>query len=68
MKENKFRILFILIVLVIIGFAIFKIYGKNTQKISENELHYEKVTMITSLRLGIAEYDSINPLISKIKR
>ena len=51
MKENKFRILFILIVLVIIGFAIFKIYGKNTQKISENELHYEKVTMITSLRL-----------------
>lgn len=67
MKENKFRILFILIVLVIIGFAIFKIYGKNTQKISENELHYEKVTMITSLRLGIAEYDSINPLISKNK-
>ena len=42
MKENKLRILFILIVLVIIGFAIFKIYGKNTQKISENELHYEK--------------------------
>ena len=38
MKENKFRILFILIVLVIIGFAIFKIYGRNTQKISENEL------------------------------
>lgn len=67
MKENKFRILFILIVLVIIGFAIFKIYGKNTQEISENELHYEKVTMITSLRLGIAEYDSINPLISKNK-
>ena len=28
MKENKLRILFILIVLVIIGFAIFKIYGK----------------------------------------
>ena len=67
MKENKFRILFILIVLVIIGFAIFKIYGRNTQKISENELRYEKVTMITSLRLGIAEYDSINPLISKNK-
>ena len=62
MKENKFRILFILIVLVIIGFAIFKIYGRNTQKISENELRYEKVTMITSLRLGIAEYDSINHL------
>ena len=57
MKENKFRSLCILIVLVIIGFAIFKIYGKNTQEISENELHYEKVTMITSLRLGIAEYD-----------
>ena len=67
MKENKFRILFILVVLVIIVFAIFKICGKNTPKILENELHYEREIVLTSLRLGIAEFDSINPLISKNK-
>ncbi len=67
MKENKFRILFILIVLVIIGFAILKFMERIHKKYQKNELHYEKVTMITSLRLGIAEYDSINPLISKNK-
>ncbi len=65
MKKKFIKYIFIIIVLGIIGFSIFKIYGSKETKVPEENLHYEKVTMITSLRLGIAEYDSINPLISK---
>lgn len=62
--KNKFKYIFIIIVFLILVLAIFKTFNKQENNIENSELKYEKTKMITSLRLGIAKYDSINPIIT----
>lgn len=68
MKSNFFKYIFIIFVVVIVIFAIYMIYFKKEDKqnnIEENVV--EETTEIKDLRLGISNYDTINPLISNNK-
>lgn len=68
MKSNFFKYIFIIFVIGIMIFAFFKI--KNDEK-EKNETEAETTTKteekITEIRLGIAEFDTINPILSKNK-
>lgn len=69
MKTGFFKYIFILFVVGIIIFAIYMVYIKNDKQ--ENEIKQteiiEKVQEIKDLRLGISNFDTINPLISNNK-
>ena len=61
------RILFILFVIGLIGFAIYMVYNNqnaNTQEI-EAKTNEVKPQIINELRLGIAEFDTMNPILSQ---
>lgn len=68
MKSNIFKYIFIIFVVCILIFAIVKIKNdeeKNkSQPFEELEINEEE---ITELKLGIASFDSINPILSKNK-
>ena len=68
MKTNFFKYIFILFAVGIIIFAIYKIYFKEENSKNEvvNEVEQE-VTQIKDLRLGISNFDTINPLLSNNK-
>lgn len=67
MKLNSFKYIFILFAVVILIFAIVKI--KNDEQNSELQIYVPEETMqiITELNLGVASFDSINPILSKNK-
>ena len=67
MKSNFFKYIFIIFVVGILIFAIVKIKTDEEQKqngVQETRKQEEK---ITELHLGIAEFDTINPLLTKNK-
>lgn len=65
MKSNFFKYIFILFVIGIVIFAIFKIRSDEEEKKQEQGQITNKTTeKITEIRLGIAEFDSINPILS----
>lgn len=65
MKSNFFKYIFILFVIGILIFAIFKIRSDEEEKKQEQGQITDKTTeKITEIRLGIAEFDSINPILS----
>lgn len=66
MKANVIKYIFILFVIAIIGFAIYKINDKEQEsgEAQTNTVEGEK-QVITNLRLGVSNFDNINPLITK---
>ena len=68
MKSNIIKYIFIAFV---IGILIFAVYFLNKNKNEENEnshnnnVQYETTQMITNIRLGISDFDNINPIISQ---
>ena len=65
MKTNTMKYIFFTIVIIMIGLAIYFLYidGKeNVYAIENNEL---EIDMIRELNIGISEYDTINPILSK---
>ena len=68
MKSNFFKYIFILFVVGIIIFDIYSIYFKE-DKIQNDviETNKEEVVEIKELRLGISNFDTINPLLSSNK-
>ena len=65
MKNNIFKYLFIIIFVGLIIFGIYTLYGKQNETTSKeviNEEQEEKI--ITNIRLGIANFDTINPILS----
>ena len=68
MKSNYFKYIFIIFAIVIMIFAIVKI-KKDEQK-KEAQIYEPKEEIeeeITEIKLGVAEFDSINPILSKNK-
>lgn len=64
MKEKTFRYIFFVIVIFLIGLAIYLLYkdGKNEiDNIQNNEL---EINMVRELNIGISGYDTINPILS----
>lgn len=68
MKSNFFKYIFILFVIGIIIFAIYRLYFKNKdEQVEVVQKVQEEVVQIKDLRLGISNYDTINPLLSNNK-
>ena len=68
MKSNFFKYVFIIFVVIIVIFAIYMIYFNNQKKqnnVEENIV--EEVTQIKDIRLGISNFDTINPIATKNK-
>ncbi len=69
MKSNIIKYIFILFVICIIGFATYKIYYKEETtegNVQSNVIETDN-QVITNMRIGIAKFDNINPIISQNK-
>lgn len=68
MKSNLFKYIFIIFVIGIVVFSVFKIQNdeKEKKEISERESEIDK-DKITEIRLGIAAFDTLNPLLTNNK-
>ena len=70
MKNNIFGYLFLVFIIIIMGFAIYKVKSNNNNKENENGASISTVTTKqkgTKLTLGISDLDTINPIITKNK-
>lgn len=68
MKSNYFKYFFIIFAIAIMIFAIVKIKTEEQKKEAQiYEIEEESLQEIRELRLGVASFDSINPLLSKNK-
>ena len=68
MKTNLFKYIFIIIIVILILIAVYTAIctgkNKNLEKVEE---HQRKSTIIKEINLGIAEYDTLNPIKSNNK-
>jgi len=69
MKSNIIKYVFIIFAIAIIIFAIYTIYFKDKEQTpeQEKEVQSEDIIELKDLRLGISNYDTINPLITNNK-
>lgn len=67
MKSNWFKYIFIFFIVIILIFAIFKIRKDEQIKQQEQEISNAEEKKIRELKLGIAEIDTINPILSNNK-
>jgi len=65
MKEKNFKIIFFTIVILLIIFSIYYIIKKQDTFASEIKIEKEKTNINKNIILGIAKYDTINPILSK---
>lgn len=72
MKNNFFGYMFILFIVIIMGFAIYKVKIENTDKNTNGETSQDgnskEVTKGTEITLAISEFDNINPIITSNKK
>ena len=67
MKSNLFKYIFIAIVIGLVGYAGYLIYGKKepeTSKVVQEEMP-EETNIITTIRIPVVAFDTINPILSK---
>ena len=66
MKSNIVKYFFIMFVIFIIGFAVYKINYKEVvnEESEQTNTMESKAQVITNMRIGIANFDNINPIIS----
>ena len=72
MKNNIFGYIFILFIIAIMGFAVYRVQIRNNGNNNANSSNYEdsvqNVQKGTEMTLGISDFDTINPIITKNKR
>ena len=72
MKNNIFGYIFILFIIAIMGFAIYRVQIRdNKTETDENKLSSTSIQDVkkgTEMTLGISNFDTINPIITKNKR
>ena len=68
MKINIVKYIFILFVIGIIGFVIFKLNEEKNNQPEEVTQNVQEEEIIKEINLGVAEFDSINPLLSSNKQ
>lgn len=72
MKNNIFGYVFILFIIIIMGFAIYRVKIQNSNKNEEggaaSSSHSQEVEKGTEMTLAISEFDTINPIITSNKR
>lgn len=67
MKSNIVKYIFVLIVVGLIIFSIYILYGKsenNTIEQNQDQSQIQEAPIITNLRLGVVNFDTINPILS----
>lgn len=67
MKSNWFKYVFIIFIIVLLGFAVYKIKKDEEQKKQEEFSTTNQESKITEIKLGIASLDTMNPIISNNK-
>ena len=68
MKNNIVKYIFIIVVICLIGFAIYTIYqDKANENVGQEVVSVKEETKQTDIRLAISELDTINPILSKNK-
>ncbi|MCI8481658.1 MAG: peptide ABC transporter substrate-binding protein [Clostridia bacterium] len=66
LKSNRIKYVFIIIVLGLVVYAGYSIYGQNNKQENKPiEIPEEKIEMITNLRIPVISFDTINPILSK---
>ena len=72
MKNNFFGYIFILFIVVIMGFAIYRVKIQNAEEETENKntasLNSQEIQKGTEMTLAISEFDNINPIITLNKK
>lgn len=66
LKNNFFKYIFVIVVISLIGYAIFYFYNnqKDEQENIEEETQEVSTTILNDIRFAIVDFDSINPLLS----
>lgn len=69
MKSNFIKYIFFIIVIIVMGLAIYKLNKEEKKESEENQIVNEisDDEQIKEITLGIAEYDNINPILSNNK-
>lgn len=67
MKSNAIKYIFIIIVVALIGYAGYLIYGQKEEEPNKTiiEETVEEAKIITNIRIPIISFDTINPILSK---
>lgn len=70
MKSISFKTIFIIVLVSFVIFAVYSNFSKSSKKVStdneQNETNNEK-TISNDLRIGVVEFDNINPILSNNK-
>ena len=67
MKSNFIKYIFFIFVIAIMGFAIYKLNNQETEIPEEEPVEEAEEEIIKEITLGIAEFDTINPILSNNK-
>lgn len=69
LKSNIFKYIFIFVIISLIGYSVYYIYDKNNniEDNVEDTNQTQEATVLTDLRLGIAGFDTMNPILSNNK-
>lgn len=67
MKSNIIKYIFIVIVIGLIGYSVYVIYGRENQNTVDNTIQEQKKQeeIKTNIKIPVSEFDTINPILSK---